>query len=118
MNKRILSLIILIAVILFLILALNLFGITRQLTFSECEEIGGEAWVVNLYESDICPDCKDFYDCLKNHSNQKNIDEACPQNKNCSKCVGENFPYPDKCPGEKEKLGEISDAATWFLCCK
>lgn len=178
----------------------------RMFTFEECESMGGEAWLVDIYHPDICPACaeyracelvyndysevcpecyeacpacqdsypydschEDYYDSCRNCENEylhdfeddeekyrlcptcedykncreeitskrkncppciaceeckeKNkkytdIGEVCPQVTPCGECMSDNFPYPDQCPGGKESVGEISDAATWFLCCK
>jgi hypothetical protein len=84
----------------------------RQLTFIECEEAGGEAWRVDLYHPDICPACVEYRVCELD----KGVD--CPQVIACTECMKDNFPYPGRCPGGREKIGEISDAAIWFQCCK
>lgn len=84
----------------------------RQMTFKECEEVGGEAWRVDLYHPDICPACAEYRACEANQGDE------CPQDKSCAKCMEDNFPYPDRCPEGEEKIGVISDAAIWFQCCK
>jgi hypothetical protein len=48
---------------------------------------------------------------------------ACPVKISASRTVlrgvsGTRFPNLRGCPGNAEKLGEFSDAAVWFLCCK
>ncbi len=178
----------------------------RMFTFEECESMGGEAWLVDIYHPDICPACaeyrdcqltyndyteacpecydvcpacqesypydschEDYYDSCRNCENEylhdfedeeeryrlcptcedytncredistkrencppciaceeckeKNkkytdISEVCPQIIPCVECMNSSWPYPDRCPGGKKSIGEISDAATWFLCCK
>jgi hypothetical protein len=87
----------------------------RQLTFEECEKAGGAAWLVDPYHPDICPACAEFRACEQ----KSNADPAaCPQLEACTVCLEANFPYPATCPDGKEKIGEISDAAIWFQCCK
>lgn len=88
---------------------------SRRITFAQCEAAGGEAWRVDLYDEEICPACAEYEACrLENNEDA----EACPQDSACSECMERNFPYPDKCPGGRQKIGEISDAAIWFQCCK
>jgi hypothetical protein len=87
----------------------------RKLTFAECEKSGGTAWVVDIYHPEICPACVEYQACAAKYDYSQ---ENCPQLIPCSECMQDQFPYPDKCPGGKEKIGEISDAAIWFLCCK
>jgi hypothetical protein len=87
----------------------------RQVTFEECENVGGTAWLVDLYDPDICPACAEFRAC---EANSNGDPAACPQLGACTACMEANFPYPDRCPDGREKIGEISDAAIWFQCCK
>jgi hypothetical protein len=84
---------------------------SRKITFNECEKAGGEAWLVDLSHPDICPECG---------GQQMNADEKVigSLSISCTECLQNNFPYPDKCPDGKEKIGEITDAAIWFQCCK
>ena len=178
----------------------------RELTFAQCEELGGVAWLVDLYHPDICPSCAEFRECqiefndyreecpecygpceacqdkyslhescpecygpcqacenkylhdfdseserhelcpdcadcdacreaieIKrsncppciacNECKEENrrytdIGDVCPQVIPCTECLERNAPYPDRCPGGREKIGVISDAAIWFQCCK
>lgn len=93
----------------------------RQLTFAQCEQAGGTAWRVDLYDPEICPDCAALAACEAQHSDRQaypDLREVCPQMSACADCMEANFPYPKACPGGMEKLGEISDAAIWFLCCR
>jgi hypothetical protein len=93
----------------------------RQLTFAECEQFGGQAWRVDLYDPDICPECTDYAACEAEYSDRQvypDLREVCPQVEDCGACMSENFPYPETCPRGKEKLGQISDAAIWFMCCR
>lgn len=86
----------------------------------------------------LCPDCKVCEDCRKEietgmmncppciacnackEENKKydDIRNVCPDIIPCSACIEETGRYPDKCPEGKTRLGNISDAAIWFLCCK
>lgn len=91
---------------------------SRKLTFEECEKAGGVAWAVNLYHADICPSCAEYQVCKEENNEYPDIREVCPQIIPCSECMEANFPYPDTCPDGREKVGEISDAAIWFQCCK
>lgn len=83
-----------------------------RLTFAECAERGGEAWRADPFHPEICPDCQSYVACITDSGNPD-----CAPNQACAECLEVNFPYPDRCPGQAEKLGEISDAAIWFLCC-
>lgn len=93
-------------------------GSSRKITFEDCANAGGEAWLVDLYHPDICPDCVSYQNCLEENTDQANLSELCPPVIACSECINNNHPYPDKCPDAKRKIGEISDAAIWFQCCK
>jgi len=91
---------------------------SRKVTFEECKNAGGVAWRVDLYNPEICSACAEYQTCKAENKTASDIREVCPQVNACTECVTENFPYPDRCPGGKEKIGEISDAAIWFQCCK
>jgi hypothetical protein len=65
-----------------------------------------------------CLPCTSCNKCKKEHKKYTDIREVCPQIVACVECASQNFPYPGKCPDGKEKIGEISDAAIWFQCCK
>jgi hypothetical protein len=181
-------------------------GGPRQLTFEECENAGGVAWLVDLYHPDICPSCAEFRACEEQYNDYRgtcpdcygpcqecqdqysleqscpacygpcqacqnnylndfeneeeryalcpeckecevctedinskkmncppcvscneckeenkkytDIREVCPQVIPCNECINDNFPFPDKCPEGREKIGAISDAAIWFQCCR
>ena len=89
-----------------------------KMTFEECTNAGGVAWRVNLNHPDICSSCAEYQACAEKNNGAQDIRDACPQVMACSECLENNFPYPKKCPNGKEKIGEISDAAIWFQCCK
>jgi len=98
---------------------------TRKITFEECEHAGGTAWRVDLYHPDICPACAEYQKCqveyndyLEERNEYAVLREVCPMVVPCVECKKENFPFPDKCPEGREKIGGISDAAIWFQCCK
>jgi hypothetical protein len=91
---------------------------SRKITFEECEKAGGTAWLVNLYHPDICPACAELRACEEKNKDAADIRDACPQVIPCTQCLDQNFPYPDRCPDGLQKIGEISDAAIWFQCCK
>jgi hypothetical protein len=91
---------------------------SQKITFEECENAGGVAWRVDLYHPDICSSCAEYQACLDKNKGASNVRDLCPQFAACSECLESNFPYPARCPDGREKLGEISDAATWFQCCK
>jgi hypothetical protein len=65
-----------------------------------------------------CPLCVSCETCREENRRYTAIREVCPQVVACGACMERNFRYPDMCPGGREKLGEISDAAIWFLCCR
>jgi hypothetical protein len=69
-------------------------------------------------ERSRCPPCVACEACRKENRRYTDIREVCPEVVSCSKCMERNFPYPDRCPGDREKIGEISDAAIWFQCCR
>jgi len=94
------------------------YGSTQKITFEECENAGGKAWAVDLYHPDICPACAEYAACEQKNRAVSDIREACPQVVPCTACLDQNFPYPDRCPDGLQKIGEISDAAIWFQCCK
>jgi len=91
---------------------------SRKITFEECEKAGGTAWLVDLYHQDICPACAEYRACEEKNRGVSDIREACPHVLPCTECLNRNSPYPDRCPGGLQKIGEISDAAIWFQCCK
>ena len=91
---------------------------SRKVTFQQCTDSGGVAWTVNLYHVDICPACDEYLACERDSQGASNIHDECPQVLACNECVLANWPYPDTCPDGREKVGEISDAAIWFLCCR
>ena len=82
------------------------------LTFAECRVQGGTAWRADPFHPEICPACQAYVDCITDSG-----DPDCAPSEACAECLEANFPYPKSCPGSAEKLGEISDAAIWFLCC-
>ena len=94
------------------------FNSSRKMTFEQCVNAGGEAWQVDIYHPDICPACAEYEACKEKNKGAPDIRDVCPQVAACAKCMERNFPYPDRCPDGKEKIGEISDAAIWFQCCK
>jgi len=65
-----------------------------------------------------CPPCVSCEACKEENRRYTDIREVCPQVVACGECMEVNFPYPDACPGGREKVGEISDAAIWFQCCR
>lgn len=65
-----------------------------------------------------CPPCVSCNECKERNKRYTDIRDVCPQVVPCTACTERNFPYPDKCPDGKRKIGEISDAAIWFQCCK
>jgi hypothetical protein len=178
----------------------------QQLTFAECEELGGVVWQIDLYHPDICPSCAEYRvceseyndyqdvcpecyeacpecqnsyslyescpecyglcqtcennylndfenetqryrlcpecqicdqcreelnivimncppciscdECKEENKRYTDIEEVCPQIIPCTECLERIGPYPDNCPSGREKIGEISDVATWFQCCQ
>jgi hypothetical protein len=84
-----------------------------QLTFAECRAEGGTAWRADPFHPEICPSCQSYTACFTDSG-----DPDCAPSQACADCLEANFPYPRRCPGSAEKLGEISDAAIWFLCCE
>ena len=93
-------------------------GNNRELTFEECEKAGGTTWRVDLYHPDICPACAEYQACEEKNRGVSDIRQACPQVIPCTECLEQNSPYPDRCPDRLEKIGQISDAAIWFQCCR
>jgi hypothetical protein len=94
---------------------------SRKMTFAECEAIGGEPWRVDHFHPDICPACAEYAECQAAYDADDragNLAEACPQGKACAACMQRTDFYPDTCPGGRTKVGEITDAAIWFQCCK
>ena len=94
------------------------FNSSRKITFEECAKAGGVTWRVDLYHPDICSSCAEYQACKAENKGSPDIREVCPQVIACTECLESNFPYPNNCPAGREKIGEISDAATWFQCCK
>jgi hypothetical protein len=90
----------------------------RKMTFEECTNAGGVAWRVDLYDPEICSSCAAYQACQEQNTGRSDIREACPQVVACVKCLEKNSPYPNTCPGGKDKMGEISDAEIWFQCCQ
>jgi hypothetical protein len=94
------------------------FNSSREMTFEECVNAGGVAWRVDLYHPDICSSCAEYQACAEENKGYSDIRDVCPQVVECTECLENNFPFPDRCPDGKEKIGEVSDAAIWFQCCK
>ena len=94
------------------------FSSSREITFEECANAGGVAWRVDLYHPDICSACAEYQTCEEENKGVSDIRDVCPQVVACTECLERNFPYPATCPDGREKIGEISDAAIWFQCCK
>jgi hypothetical protein len=90
----------------------------RKITFEACERAGGVAWLVDLDHPDICSFCAEYRACEAENIGASDIRDVCPQVVACTECLVSNFPYPNRCPDGREKIGEISDAAIWFQCCK
>lgn len=65
-----------------------------------------------------CPACVSCNQCKEGNKKYSDITEVCPQIHACGECMEGNSPYPDKCPNGEKKIGEISDAAIWFQCCR
>lgn len=65
-----------------------------------------------------CPPCIECEQCKEAKKKYDDIREVCPEVVPCGECMEEMGMYPDKCPGGLEKIGNISDAAMWFTCCK
>jgi hypothetical protein len=91
---------------------------SRRMTFEECKNAGGTAWAVDLYDPDICSACAAYAACQEENQGSSDLREACPQTVACTECIDASFPYPDRCPDGLKKVGEISDAAIWFQCCR
>jgi hypothetical protein len=89
----------------------------RQELCPECKacEICREE--LNIQRSN-CPPCLSCNACREKNKRYTDIREVCPQIIPCTDCLQSNFPYPDRCPDGRKKIGEISDAAIWFQCCK
>lgn len=94
------------------------FDPSRKMTFEACTNAGGVAWRVDPYDPQICPACTEYLVCEEQNKDAADIREVCPQVMACAECMDVNFPYSDTCPNGKQKIGEISDAAIWFQCCK
>jgi hypothetical protein len=65
-----------------------------------------------------CPPCISCNECKEENKRYTNIGDVCPQVFACAECMERTGTYPDTCPDGRKKIGEISDAATWFQCCK
>ncbi len=65
-----------------------------------------------------CPPCVSCDECKEKNKKYTDIRDVCPQILSCSTCMEKTGIYPDQCPDGREKIGEISDAAIWFQCCK
>lgn len=65
-----------------------------------------------------CPPCISCNECKEDNKKYTNISDVCPQILPCAECMKRTGTYPDKCPDGRKKIGEISDAAIWFQCCK
>ena len=65
-----------------------------------------------------CPPCISCNKCKEGNKKYTNISDVCPQILPCAECMKRTGTYPDKCPDGRKKIGEISDAAIWFQCCK
>lgn len=91
---------------------------SRKMTFEECSHAGGVAWRVDLYDPEICSSCADYQECRQQNQGISDIRQVCPQVVACTECQDRSFPYPNKCPGGKDKIGEITDAEIWFQCCQ
>ena len=90
----------------------------RKITFEECKKAGGTAWAVDVFHPEICPACAEFRSCEEQNKDASDLRQACPQAVQCDECLVKNFPYPDRCPDGLQKIGEITDAAIWFQCCR
>jgi hypothetical protein len=91
---------------------------SQKITFAECEDAGGMAWRVDLDHPDICSSCAEYRACEEENNGSSDLRDICPQIGACAECIESNFPYPNSCPDGREKIGEITDAAIWFQCCK
>lgn len=65
-----------------------------------------------------CQPCIECEQCKEANKKYEDIQEVCPEIFPCMDCMEEMGLYPDKCPGGMAKIGNISDAAMWFMCCK
>jgi len=83
----------------------------------ECEICDSCREVLNLTLTN-CPPCISCSECKEENKKYTDIRDVCPQIFECSECMDRTGTYPDTCPGGRKKIGEISDAATWFQCCK
>lgn len=80
----------------------------------KCDECRGQL----KYNVDNCPPCISCNDCKEENKKYSDIQEVCPQSILCAECMERNAPYPDTCPNGRKKVGEISDVAIWFQCCR
>jgi hypothetical protein len=83
----------------------------------ECKACEACREEINLKKAGCAP-CISCSECKEENKRYSDIGEVCPQVTACTECMEANFPYPDTCPDGREKIGEISDAATWFQCCR
>lgn len=65
-----------------------------------------------------CQPCIECEACKEEHKRYEDIQDVCPEVIPCMDCMEGMGMFPEKCPGGKEKLGNISDAAMWFTCCR
>ena len=82
-----------------------------------CEECDNCRETLN-HKITNCPPCLSCNACQEENKRYADIREVCPQFTACTTCMEKTGIYPDRCPDGKEKIGEISDAAVWFQCCK
>jgi hypothetical protein len=83
----------------------------------ECEVCDVCREEINSKKSD-CRPCVSCNECKEKNERNSDIRDVCPQIIPCAECMDGNSPYPERCPDGREKIGEISDAAIWFQCCK
>jgi len=89
----------------------------RYILCPECEICESCRDEIEAKKSNCLP-CESCNECKEKHKRYSDIREVCPEIDACSMCMSDTFPYPNKCPDGREKIGEISDAATWFMCCR
>jgi hypothetical protein len=87
---------------------------SAAVSLAGCERMGGVAWEVDLEAEryELCPVCK------KENKKYSDIRQVCPQVTLCADCMEQVGSYPDRCPDDRKKIAAISDAATWFQCCR
>ena len=148
MKKALLFILIFVAVVAIAVFTWQYQNQPKRMTFAECEETGGTVWLPNPFHPDICPSCTNSYQCRnkygdlghycqeqlgpewsKNESYKKcvdnllgELDSECPKiSTQCEDCVASKYTdsrYLDECSSGMQKIGEISDSATWHQCCK